>query len=160
MFFTLRHFLLFRPRIFPRALGSVAHRKPARTPYANLGPGRGPWHALWGLKVARPFGEAFRARKAIQVHANQRTGEKNVRRDAHVCQNYAGASHWMSAHPSCSCSSARARARVFSCSCPCSSTRVLVSARVLECSSCPSVGAQVLVVLVLECSSTQVHDCS
>ena len=45
-FFTLQHFFLFRPRVFPRALGSVAHTEPARTPYASLGPGRGPWHVL------------------------------------------------------------------------------------------------------------------
>ena len=70
VFFTLRHFFLFWPRVFPRALGSVAHREPARTPYASLSPGRGPWHVLWGLKVARPLGEAFRARRAIQAHAN------------------------------------------------------------------------------------------
>ena len=72
-FFTLRHFFLFRPRVFPRALGSVAHREPARTQYASLGPGRGPWHVLWELKVARPLGEAFRARRAIQTRANPRT---------------------------------------------------------------------------------------
>ena len=30
------HFFLFRPRIFPRALGSVARREPARTPRAPL----------------------------------------------------------------------------------------------------------------------------
>ena len=79
-------FFLFRPRVFPRALGSMAHREPARTPYASLGPGRGPWHVLWGLKVARPLGEAFRARRAIQVHTNPHVhntsliGKKNVRR--------------------------------------------------------------------------------
>ena len=39
----------------------------------SLGPGRGPWHVLWGFKVARPLGEAFRARRAIQAHANPRT---------------------------------------------------------------------------------------
>ena len=70
VFFHPSAFFLFRPRVFPRALGSMAHREPARTPYASLGPGRGPWHVLWGLKVARPLGEAFRARRAIQVHAN------------------------------------------------------------------------------------------
>ena len=69
-FFTLRRFFLFRSRVFPRALGSVAHREPARTPYASLDPGRGPWHVLWGFKEARPLGEAFRARRAIQAHAN------------------------------------------------------------------------------------------
>ena len=41
---------------------------------ASVGPGRGPRHALWGLKVASNHGEAFRARRAIQAHANPRTG--------------------------------------------------------------------------------------
>ena len=44
------------------------------TPHASLGPGQGLWHMLWGFKVARPFGEAFRACRAIQVPANPRTG--------------------------------------------------------------------------------------
>ena len=70
-FLALRHFFLFRPRVFPRALGSMAHREPARTRYTSLGSGRGPWHVLWGFKVARSLGEAFRARtRAIQAHAN------------------------------------------------------------------------------------------
>ena len=71
---ALRHFFLFRPWIFPRALGSVARREPGRTPHASLGPGRGPWHVLWGFKVESPLGEGFRARRAIQAHANPRTG--------------------------------------------------------------------------------------
>ena len=73
-------FFLFRPRAFPRALSSVTRREPARTPDASLGPGRGPWHVLWGFEVASPLGEGFRARRAIQAHANPRNGEKNVRR--------------------------------------------------------------------------------
>ena len=73
VYLALRHFFLHRPRVFPRALGSMAHREPARTPHPSLGPGRGPWHVLWGLKVARPLGEAFRARGAIQAPANLRT---------------------------------------------------------------------------------------
>ena len=70
VFFTLRHSFIFGPRVFPRALGSVEHREPARTQYTTLGPGRGPWHVFWGLNVARPLGEAFRTRTAIQAHAN------------------------------------------------------------------------------------------
>ena len=66
VFFTHRHFFLFRPRVFPRALGSLARREPARTPYASLGPDRSAWLVPWGLKVAHPLGEAFRARRAIQ----------------------------------------------------------------------------------------------
>ena len=41
---------------------------------ANVGPGRRPWHVLWGFKVASPHGEAFRARRAIQDLANSLTG--------------------------------------------------------------------------------------
>ena len=40
---------------------------------ASVGPGRGPWHVLWGFKVESKHGEAFRARRAIQVHTNPRT---------------------------------------------------------------------------------------
>ena len=72
-FLALRNVILFRPRVFPRDLGSAARRKPARTPYASLGPGRGPWHVLWGFKVASLLGEGFRARRAIHAHANPRT---------------------------------------------------------------------------------------
>ena len=74
VFFWPFDIFLFRPRVFSRALGSVARREPARTPRASLGPGRGPWHVFWGLQVARPLGEAFRTRRAIQAPANPRTG--------------------------------------------------------------------------------------
>ena len=47
---------------------------------ASVGPGRPPWHVLWGFKVGRPHGEALRARGAIQAPANPRTGWNNVRR--------------------------------------------------------------------------------
>ena len=72
-FLALQHFLLFRRRVFPRALGSVARREPARTPYASLESSRGPWDVLLGVKVARPLGEAFRSPRAIQAHVNPRT---------------------------------------------------------------------------------------
>ena len=68
-FFTCQHFFLFRPRVIPRAPGSVAHREPARTQYPCLGPGRGPWHVLWGLKEPRSLGEEIQARRTIQAHA-------------------------------------------------------------------------------------------
>ena len=80
VFLALRHFCLFRSRVISRVLGSVARREPAQTPYASLGPGWGPWHVLWGFKVASIFGEEFRARRAIQMHANPRTDSKNVPR--------------------------------------------------------------------------------
>ena len=37
-FFAHRHFFLFRPRVFSRALGSRARREPARTPRRKCGP--------------------------------------------------------------------------------------------------------------------------
>ena len=80
VFLAIRSFFLFRPRVFARTLGSVARREPVRTPHASLSPGRGPWHVLWGFKVARPLGEGFRARRAIQAPANPRTGLKRIRR--------------------------------------------------------------------------------
>ena len=54
--------------------------EPARTQHASLDPGRGLWLVLWGFKVPRPLGEAFRARRTTQVPANPRTGQNNVRR--------------------------------------------------------------------------------
>ena len=70
VFLALRHFFLFRPWVFPTALGSVARREPARTPHASLGPDRSSWHVLWGFKVASPLREGFRVRRAIQAHAD------------------------------------------------------------------------------------------
>ena len=43
---------------------------------AGVGPGRGPWHVLWAFKVASNHGEAFWARRAVEIHANPRTGWK------------------------------------------------------------------------------------
>ena len=71
---TLQHVFLPRPRDLHRALGSMASREPARTPHASLCPGRGPWHVPWVFKVACPLGEGFQTRRAIQAHANPRTG--------------------------------------------------------------------------------------
>ena len=72
---VIRHFfLLFRPRLFHRALGSVARREPVGIPQARLSPGRGPWHVLWRFKVVRLLGEGFRARRTTQAQANPRTG--------------------------------------------------------------------------------------
>ena len=51
---------------------------------ASVGPDRGPWHVLWEFKVASSNGEAFRARRAIQVHANRRTGLKTKCPTAHT----------------------------------------------------------------------------
>ena len=48
VFLALRHFLLFRPRVFYRALGSVARREPAGTPGRKCG--------LWPTSVARALG--------------------------------------------------------------------------------------------------------
>ena len=54
VFLALRHFWLFRSRVFSRALGSVARREPTLTPYASLRPDRGPRHVLWRFNVTSP----------------------------------------------------------------------------------------------------------
>ena len=72
VFLALWHFFLFRPRVFSRVLGSVVRREHARTPRWSLGPGLLPRHVLWGFKAASPPGKGFRARRAIQAHANTR----------------------------------------------------------------------------------------
>ena len=80
-FFAHRHFFSSGHGSF-LVLSAPAH---AGSPPEHLGPsvglGRGPWQVLWGFKVERNHGEAFRARRAIQAHANPCTGlKKNVRR--------------------------------------------------------------------------------
>ena len=52
-FFGHRHFLLFRPRVFSLALDYGARRRPPWTLVASAGPGQGPWHVLWGFKIAK-----------------------------------------------------------------------------------------------------------
>ena len=75
VFLAPPHFFLFRPRVFSRALGSVARREPPRTLGASVGPGRCPAGGTCsgGSKWHVPLGEGFRARRAIQVYANPRT---------------------------------------------------------------------------------------
>ena len=85
VFLALRHLFLFRPRVFPRALGSVARREPVRTPHASLGPSQGPWHVLWGSKWQVRSGrdsEHVEPSRPMQTHVNDTllTGYKNVRR--------------------------------------------------------------------------------
>ena len=41
---------------------------------ASVGPGRAPWHVLWGFNVESNHGEALRARRDIQAHVDPRTG--------------------------------------------------------------------------------------
>ena len=50
VFLALRRSFLFQPRVFPRAVGSVARMEPVRTPQPSLGPARGPRHVLRGSK--------------------------------------------------------------------------------------------------------------
>ena len=62
--------------IFPSSSGSflvlsaLGHAgSPPEHHGASVGPVLGPWHVLWGFKVASDHGEAFRARRVI--HAMQ-----------------------------------------------------------------------------------------
>ena len=71
--FSLRHSFLFRPRVFPHGLGSVARREPVRTPHASLGPSQGPWHVLWGSKWQVRSGrdsEHVEPSRPMQTHVN------------------------------------------------------------------------------------------
>ena len=74
VFLAHRHFLLFRPQVFSRALGSVARGESARTPLRKCEPWQTSVARALGFKVACLHGEAFRARRAIQARANPRTG--------------------------------------------------------------------------------------
>ena len=75
---------------FPRALGFVARREPARPPCASLGPGRGPWHVFWGSKSHVPSGrhsEDVEPSRPLETHGQVKrmsdcscTSSKNVRR--------------------------------------------------------------------------------
>ena len=71
-----RHFFSFDRGSFI-VLSALGHAEsPPEHHGATVGPGRDPWHVLWGFKVASNHGEAFRARRGIQAHANPRTGKK------------------------------------------------------------------------------------
>ena len=137
------HFRAFlrHPWVFPRSLGTGARRSPPeQTPQVRaLVEVRGTCSGVSkSRKMASNHGEAFRARRAIQVHANPRTGRTNIRRVAHVVQNSPGGYHGLPAHLvlvlecSGSCSSApRAHVRmlVLVLSYSCSSAFKLVRAR-------------------------------
>ena len=74
VFLAHRHFFLFRPRVFSRALDPVAGREAAGTPRRNCGLWPTSMARALGFKVAGPHVEAFRAGRAIQAPANPRTG--------------------------------------------------------------------------------------
>ena len=91
--FAHRHFFS-SSRVSFLVLSAPGHAgSPPEHHGASVGPDRGPWHVLWGFKVASNHGEVFRARRAIQAHTNPRAGYKNVRPVAHVVQNSAYGSH-------------------------------------------------------------------
>ena len=161
-FLALWHFFLFRPRIFPIALGSVARRESTRTPHASLGPGRGPWHVLWGFKEASPLREGLRARIAIQVHANPRTGCGGKTKMSDGMRMF----RILLAPGTRSLPKFRAHVRVLvlvlEYSRARARARVLVSARVLECSSleCSCSSTRCARLLVLDCSTARVLEWS
>ena len=73
VFFTLRHFFLFRPRVFPRALGSVAHREPPGTntqvwaPAEVRGTCSGGWK--WHVRSGR-HSEHVEPSRPMQTHVH------------------------------------------------------------------------------------------
>ena len=108
-----RHFFLCRPRVFSRVLGSGTRREPSRTPRPKCGPWKRPVARALGVQSHENWqvttGRHFRARRAIQAHANP-----------HVYKNFRQVSHavLLTARTDClatscsySCSSARALAR-------------------------------------------------
>ena len=84
-FFAHSAFFLFRPRVFPRALGSVARREPARTPCASWTraevrdtcSGGSTWHVRSGRHFERV---ELSGPMQTHVHIYFLTGWKNVRR--------------------------------------------------------------------------------
>ena len=97
LFFLAHRHFLFRPRVFSSALGSVAHREPARTPWRKFGP--------WPRSAARALGVQSRENWQVTTGGHSEHVEpsrpmqtrvkvlKNVRRVAHVVQNSADGSH-------------------------------------------------------------------
>ena len=87
-FFCTSAFVLFRQRVFCRALGSGARTQGARpcttahvwAPAEVRGPCSG---GSKSRKLTSNHGEAFRARRAIHAHANPH-GFKNVRQASHT----------------------------------------------------------------------------
>ena len=71
-FFSTSAFFLFQPRVFSRALGSGARREAARTPRRKWALAEVRGTCSRGSK-SQVNGEAFRARRAVQAHANPRT---------------------------------------------------------------------------------------
>ena len=85
---------------------------------ASVGPGRGPWHVLWGFKVAEKLasnhGDHEEPPRRMQTHMVKKHVPQVSRTD---CLATSG-----------SCSSALVLVFVLSCSCSCSSALVLVLA--------------------------------
>ena len=74
MFFCTSAFFSLPAAFFFLVLSTPGHAgSPPEHHGASVGPGRGPWHGLWGFKVASHHGEVLRARRATQAHANPRT---------------------------------------------------------------------------------------
>ena len=71
-FFAVRHFFSSGRGPF-LVLSAPWHAgSPPEHHGASVGPGRRPWHVLWGFKLASPLEKGFRAPRAIQAHANPR----------------------------------------------------------------------------------------
>ena len=132
-FFAHRHFSLFRPGVFPRALGSGARKEPARTPRHKCGP--------WPRSVARALG--VQSREKWQVTTGRHSEHVESSRPMQTTYGLKKKSDGLRMSfrilltartdclpTSCSFSSAHARARVHLVLWSCSRAR----ARVLSCS--------------------------
>ena len=117
---------------------------------------------LWGFKEASPLREGLRARIAIQVHANPRTGCGGKTKMSDGMRMF----RILLAPGTRSLPKFRAHVRVLvlvlEYSRARARARVLVSARVLECSSleCSCSSTRCARLLVLDCSTARVLECS
>ena len=69
VFYAHRHFFPFRPRSF-LVFSAPAHAGSSPEHHgASMGPGRGPWHVIWGSKSQQTTGRHCE-HVVIQAHAN------------------------------------------------------------------------------------------
>ena len=155
------HFFLFRPWTFFLVLSAPGYAPSLLEHHgASVGPGRGPWHVLWGQVTTGRHSEHVEPSRPMQTHIQVEKMPDELRMLFRTLLT----ARTDCLPTSCSCSSARVRARVqlllmLECSRPCSCAaraHARVLELVLECTSCPCSSARgraLVVVVVLECTS-------